>query len=99
MSNYKEKTMAEQAKAPVKTGIIQLSPEQEQIIGEAIKGGIVSSVDEFIERAIAALRPPRNQDENARREAVRRMEEFGQKYHLSPGEPITRETLHEGHRY
>jgi hypothetical protein len=38
--------------------------------------------------------------ETTRREdAVRRMLEFGDKYHLSLGEPITRELLHEGHRY
>jgi len=35
----------------------------------------------------------------ARQEAVRRMLEFGEKHHLSLGEPITRELLHEGHRY
>ena len=34
-----------------------------------------------------------------REEAVRRMIEFGEKYHLSLGEPITRELLREGHRY
>jgi hypothetical protein len=34
-----------------------------------------------------------------REEAVNRMIEFGDKYHLSLGEPITRELLHEGHRY
>ena len=34
-----------------------------------------------------------------RQEAVRRMLEFGEKYHLSLGEPITRELLHEGHRF
>ena len=34
-----------------------------------------------------------------REEAVRRMLEFGEKHHLSLGEPITRELLHEGHRY
>jgi hypothetical protein len=36
--------------------------------------------------------------EPTRREAVRRMLEFGDKYHLSLGEPITRELPHEGHR-
>lgn len=36
---------------------------------------------------------------NRREEAVRRMLEFGDKYHLSLDEPITRELLHEGHRY
>jgi hypothetical protein len=35
----------------------------------------------------------------ARQEAVRRMLEFGDKYRLSLGEPITRELLHEGHRF
>jgi len=30
---------------------------------------------------------------------VRRMLEFGEKYHLSLGEPITRQLLHEGHRF
>ena len=34
-----------------------------------------------------------------RQEAVRQMLEFGDKYHLSLDEPITRELLHEGHRF
>jgi hypothetical protein len=34
-----------------------------------------------------------------REAAVRGMEEFGEKYRLSLGEPITRKFLHEGHRY
>jgi len=34
-----------------------------------------------------------------RAEAVRRMLEFGEKHHLSSGEPATRALLHEGHRY
>ena len=34
-----------------------------------------------------------------REEAVRRMLEFGEKHHLSLGEPITRDLLHEGHRH
>jgi hypothetical protein len=44
--------------------------------------------------------PSDQKPETARREdAVRRMLEFGDKYHLSLGEPITRELLHEEHRY
>jgi hypothetical protein len=35
----------------------------------------------------------------SRQEAVRRMLEFGEKHRLSLGEPITRELLHEGHRF
>ncbi len=34
-----------------------------------------------------------------REEAVSRMLEFGEKYNLSLGEPVTRALLHEGHRY
>ena len=37
--------------------------------------------------------------QQARVEAVRRMVEFGEKHHLSLGEPITRKLLHEGHRF
>ena len=76
---------------------IQLSPEQERAIQEAIKSGVVGSVEEFIEVAIAMLPQPEDRSENSRREAIRRMEEFGKKYHLSFGEPITRKLLHEGH--
>jgi hypothetical protein len=43
---------------------------------------------------VSSIRP---QDE--RREAVKRLLEFGEKYRLSLGEPITRQLLHEGHRY
>jgi hypothetical protein len=34
-----------------------------------------------------------------REETVRRMLEFGEKHHLSLGEPITRKLLHDGHRF
>ena len=40
-----------------------------------------------------------DQDPMLRQDAVRRMIEFGEKYHLDLVEPITRELLHEGHRY
>lgn len=78
---------------------IHLSPRQERAIQEAIESGVVRSVDEFIETAIAMLPRAKDQNEVSRREAVRRMEEFGDKYHLNLGEPITRKLLHEGHRY
>ncbi len=51
----------------------------------------------------SAARPAaRNADaaeQPARVEAVRRMAEFGEKHHLSLGEPITRKLLREGHRF
>jgi len=34
-----------------------------------------------------------------REAAVQRMLEFGEKYHLSLGEPVTRTLLHQGHRF
>jgi Arc/MetJ-type ribon-helix-helix transcriptional regulator len=78
---------------------IQLSPEQERAIQEAIKSGFVRSVDEFIAAAIAMLPQPKDQSDSSRRQAIRSMEEFGEKYHLSFGEPITRLLMHEGHHY
>jgi Arc/MetJ-type ribon-helix-helix transcriptional regulator len=78
---------------------IHLSVEQERAIQEAIKSGFIRSVDEFIEIAIAMLPQRKDQDKTSRQDAIRRMEEFGQKYHLSMGEPVSRNLLHEGHRY
>jgi len=79
---------------------ITLTPAQERAIQEAIESGALRSVDEFIDTAIAAL-PHTEEAGNglSREEAVRRMEEFGEKYKLEFGEPITRKLLHEGHRY
>lgn len=78
---------------------IHLTPEQEQAIQNAIKSGFVRSVDEFIDAAIAMLPSPHDYADDSRRAAVRSMEEFGDQYQLSLGEPITRKLLHEGHRY
>jgi len=74
---------------------ITLTSDQERAIREAIRAGLVRSVDEFIETAIHAL--PQQESVNGRFEAVRRMQEFGEKHRLSLGEPITRKLLHEGH--
>jgi Arc/MetJ-type ribon-helix-helix transcriptional regulator len=78
---------------------IKLTPEQEEAIQNAIKSGVVRSVDEFIDTAIASLPQSKGQTERSRQAAVRGMEEFGEKYRLSLGEPITRKLMHEGHRY
>ena len=48
-------------------------------------------------RPIAADAPTVGQP--ARVEAVRRMLQFGEEYHLDLGEPVTRKLLHEGHRF
>lgn len=49
---------------------------------------------EHVEREL-----PSTRSGSGREEAVRRMLEFGEKHHLSLGERITRQFLHEGHRY
>ena len=77
---------------------IQLKPDQERIINEQLATGRYRSVEEVLDSALATLPHDAQPDPNARREAVRRMLEFGQRHHLSLGEPITREFLHEGHR-
>jgi Arc/MetJ-type ribon-helix-helix transcriptional regulator len=77
---------------------INLKPDQEKAIQKAIQAGLIGSVDEFIDTAIEAL-PRREGGASSREDAVRRMQEFGDKYRLSLGEPITRKFLHEGHRF
>ena len=48
----------------------------------------------------AAVQPaPTTTVQTKREEAVRRMLEFGEEYHLALGEPATRNLLHEGHRH
>lgn len=78
---------------------IQLSPEQEQAIRNAIKSGFVRSVDEFIDIAIAMFPQSGAHSGESRWAAIRGMQEFGEKYQLSFEEPVTRKLLHEGHRY
>jgi hypothetical protein len=78
---------------------IELTLEQEQAIRQAMDSGLIRSVDEFINTAIATLPPPKDHGDTSRLQAVKCMQEFGEKYRLSLGEPITRDLLHEGHRY
>jgi len=76
---------------------IKLTPEQEQAIQKAIESGVVRSVDDFIDAAIALIPRGKTQRNGSRQKAVRDMEEFGEKYRFRLGEPITRKLLHEGH--
>jgi len=76
---------------------IILKPEQEKAIQKAIDAGLIRSVDEFIEAAIESLAHAAGTS-SSRADAVRRMQEFGEKHRLSLGEPIIRTLLHEGHR-
>lgn len=78
---------------------IQLKPDQERIIHEQLATGRYRSVDEVLDTALSKLPHDEQLDPNARREAIRRMREFGERHRLSLGEPITRKLLHEGHRF
>ena len=79
--------------------IIELKPGQEKIIREQLASGRYSSVDDVVDTALSKLtRDDEQPDPEARRDAIRRMREFRERYRLNLGEPITRKFLHEGHR-
>ena len=79
---------------------ITLNPEQEKALQEAIRSGEFGSADEFIAIAIAKLQQRETQlTATQRRDAVRRMKEFGDKQGLRLNEPVTRKFLHTGHRF
>lgn len=82
---------------------IQFSPEQELKIDQAIQAGLIERADEVVDVGLETLRSRLEiraaYATSSRQEAVRRMQEFGEKYRLSLGESITRDLLHEGHRY
>lgn len=79
-------------------------PEQEQLIAQAIRAGLVKDAEEVLDIGVDTLRTrletPMAADRRSERlKAVERMREFGEKHRLTLGEPITRDLLHEGHRY
>lgn len=82
---------------------LNLKPEIEAgLLANARAAGVPMEdyVERIVEQAVHGDVISVSSAESARRqEAVRRMIEFGDKYRLTFGEPITREALHEGHRY
>jgi hypothetical protein len=82
---------------------IELKPEDTRIIKRAIQAGLIHCPDDVVEVGVATLRSRLQScvpaESSTRQEAVRRMQEFGDEYRLSIGEPITRQLLHEGHRF
>jgi Arc/MetJ-type ribon-helix-helix transcriptional regulator len=78
--------------------IIELKPNQEKIIREQLASGRYRSVDDVVDTALSKLTRDEQHDPGARRDAIRRMKDFGERHKLSLGEPITRKFLHEGHR-
>jgi hypothetical protein len=82
---------------------IEIKPEDAQVIDQAIQAGLIDHAREVVDVGLETLRSrleaSRPSSESSRGEAIRRMQEFGEKYRLSLGEPITRELMHEGHRF
>jgi hypothetical protein len=85
------------------TVTLDLKPEVEAgLLAQAEASGM--SLEEYLLSVVeeaAILSKPESipTGKSTREEAVRRMVEFGDKYHLSLGEPLTRQFLHEGHRF
>jgi Arc/MetJ-type ribon-helix-helix transcriptional regulator len=78
---------------------IQLTPEQEAIIREALRSGNFHSAEEVISRALNVLREtPKLSDESTRREAVREMQRFCEKNRAVLQDVTVKELIHEGHR-
>jgi hypothetical protein len=83
--------------------VIEIKPEDAQVIDQAIQAGLIEHAGEVVDVGLETLRSRLEafpaSTESSRGEAVRRMQEFGEKYRLNLGEPITRKLMHEGHRF
>jgi hypothetical protein len=82
------------------TVTLHLKPEIEAgLLARAQASGM--ALEEYLPSLVkdAAVQATDRGAKSERENAVRRMLEFGEKYHLSLGEPITRQLLHEGHRF
>lgn len=82
------------------TVTLHLTPEIEAgLLAQAQDSGMVLE-DYLITLMERAALPSGSVKASAERaEAVHRMLEFGERHHLSLGEPITRAMMHEGHRF
>ena len=82
---------------------IEIKPEDAEIIDQAIQAGLIEHAREVVDVGLETLRSRleacRVANESSRREAIRRMREFGERYRLDLAEPITRKLMHEGHRF
>jgi hypothetical protein len=84
------------------TVTLHLKPELEAgLLAKAQARGmdVEHYVQALVEREVWPSQRKAPSEQPSRQEAVRRMLEFGDKHHLDLGEPITRESLHDGHRF
>ena len=78
---------------------IEVKPEVKAAIDRRLQNDGFHDVDELLLTALSKLPDDRRFDRDVRREAVRRMKKFSKENKLSLGEPVTRDLLHEGHRF
>jgi hypothetical protein len=82
---------------------IDIKPENARVIEQAIQAGLIGQAEEVVDMGLETLRSRLQalpaSSESSRGEAIRRMQEFGEKYRLTLAEPITRKLMHEGHRF
>jgi hypothetical protein len=79
---------------------LHLKPEVEAgLLAQASSMGLEDYVLTLVEGAALPTGNDVTGNRKERAEAIRRMLEFGDKHHLSSGEPITRALLHESHRF
>jgi hypothetical protein len=79
---------------------INLTPEQQAVIQDAIQSGLVGSVDEFIDSAMGALSCRKNGfDSEEARLAGERIRELRKGVKLDLRGRSIRELAHTGHRY
>lgn len=80
---------------------ITLNSDQERAIQEAIRAGVVTSVDQFIDTAIEALPRRRYVEFDAERakQAGAKIRELRRGVRLDRGGLSIRELAHSGHRY
>ena len=79
---------------------ITLTPDQEQAIQDAIRAGLVGSVDEFIGKAIEALPHAEGEfDAEKARRAGERIREIRRGVTLDRQGVSIRELAHIGHKY
>lgn len=84
------------------TVTLHLKPEVEAGLLERARANGVGLEEYLLSLVEEASRSRAREVDSAvsnREHAVRRMIEFGDKHRLSLGEPVTRELLHEGHRF
>jgi hypothetical protein len=84
------------------TVTLHLKPELEASLlatAEARGMDVEHYVQVLVEQEVLQSERKAVSEQRNRQEAVRRMLEFGDKHNLNFGEPITRDSLHEDHRF